>query len=48
MHLLPILHEHSPLSAPSATRMRILALRQDTLGEQLDWLATEEPLEMRV
>jgi FdhD protein len=48
MQLLPILHQHSPLSAPSATRMRILALRQDTLGEQLDWLATEEPLEMRV
>ena len=48
MHLLPILHQHSPSSASSATRMRILALRQDTLGEQLDWLATEEPLEMRV
>ena len=47
MHLLPLLHQHSS-SAPSATRMRILALRQNTLGEQLDWLATEEPLEMRV
>ena len=45
MHLLPILHQHSPSSAPSATRMRILTLRQNTLGEQLDWLATEEPLE---
>ena len=48
MQLLPILHQHSPPSAPSATRMRILALRQDTLGEKLDWLAMEEPLEMRV
>src|SRR5262245_36354045 len=48
MHLLPMHHQHSPSSALSATRMRILALRQDTLGEQLDWLATEEPLEMRV
>src|SRR5262245_44623700 len=48
MHLLPLLHQHSPSSVPSATRTRILALRQHTLGEQLDWLATEEPLEMRV
>jgi FdhD protein len=48
MQLLPILHEHSPSSAPSATRMRILALRQGTLGEQLDWLVTEEPLEIRL
>lgn len=43
MHPLPMLHQHSPSSALSATRMRILALRQDTLGEQVDWLATEEP-----
>src|SRR5215470_16466760 len=48
MQLLPILHQHAPSSAPSATRMRILAVRQETQGEQLDWLATEEPLEMRV
>ena len=48
MHLLPLLHQHSSSSAPSVTRMRILALRKNALGEQLDWLATEEPLEMRV
>jgi hypothetical protein len=43
MHLLPILHEYVLSSAPSATRMRILVLCQDTLDEQRDGLATEEP-----
>jgi hypothetical protein len=47
MHLLPILHQHAPSSAPSVTRTRILALRQETLAEQLDWLATEEPCPAR-
>jgi FdhD protein len=48
MHPLPMFQPYPPSSALSATRMRILALRQDTLGEQVDWLATEEPLEMRL
>jgi formate dehydrogenase assembly factor FdhD len=48
MHLLPILPPSSPSSSPGTTCMRILALHQGALDEQLDWLATEEPLEMRL
>jgi FdhD protein len=48
MQSLPILHQIQTSSQHSATHMRILALRNDVLCEQVDWLATEEPLEMRV
>ena len=48
MQPLPILHQNQMSSQHSATHMRILALRHDVMSEQMDWLATEEPLEMRV
>jgi len=48
MQPLPILPQRQMLSQHSATHMRILALRNNVLCEQGDWLATEEPLEMRV
>jgi len=48
MQSLPILHQSQMSSQHSATHMRILALRNNVLCEQMDWLATEEPLEMRV
>jgi len=48
MQPLPLLHQHQMSSQHSATPIRLLALRNDVVCEQMDWLATEEPLEIRV
>ena len=48
MHPLPLLHQHQQSSPHNATPIRMLALRNEGLCEHMDWLATEEPLEMRV
>jgi FdhD protein len=48
MQALPILHQSQIAPHHSTTPMRILALRNGVPLEQMDWLATEEPLEMRV
>ncbi|MGE3540291.1 MAG: formate dehydrogenase accessory sulfurtransferase FdhD [Candidatus Tectimicrobiota bacterium] len=48
MPLLPILPQTSVGPLPTATRASVLALRQESRAEHLDWVATEEPLEIRV
>jgi FdhD protein len=48
MQSLPILHQSQPSSQCSATHTRLLALRDGVLRDEVDWLATEEPLEIRV
>ena len=46
MQPLPILHQSQTSSQHSVTPMRIRALCNNMLGEEVGWLATEEPLEM--
>jgi FdhD protein len=43
-----MLHQRQMSSQHSATHIRLLALRNDVLCEKMDWLATEEPWEIRV
>src|SRR5687768_7134871 len=48
MHSIPLPYLDQDVPPRTAARQHILALRQETTTTQPDWLAVEEPLEIRV
>jgi FdhD protein len=48
MHSIPLPYLDQQIMPETARRRHILALRHTTACEQPDWLAVEEPLEIRV